>query len=241
MTGRSAPYGTWRGKGLLRWRNAAAIFAGGVFLAYIFYLIILNYRVATDLQRNLLRQFHRENETQALTIEFLFAEAVGHARNLANAREIEVYFKNLDLGMSMEYGLRQSIVPIRERFSALAAREFSGGRRMFARILLLDRGGRPLADSGGPDLPWKAYLDPHVSEPSVVVSPDGKDVHVSCPYLFKGRYEGQLLLWLTPESLRLPFVKIDGRKDNEGRWLVSPGPSPVFTPLGAPDHRGKRG
>ncbi len=232
MTGRPAPEGARRGKGYLRWGNLAAIAAGGVLLAYVSYLLLLNYSAATDLQRNLLRQVRQENETQALTFEFLFAEAVGHAHNLANSREIEVYFKNLDLGMSMEYGLRQSIVPIRDRFSALVAREFSGGARMFARILLLDRGGRPLADSGGGNLPWKEYLDPLRTEPSVVVSPDGKDVHVSCPYLFKGRYEGQLLLWLTPETLHLPLARIEGR-ENEGRWLVSPGPPPVFTPLGA--------
>ena len=233
MTVRTAPDGTWRGKGYLRWRNLAAIAAGGVLLAYVSYLLILNYRAAMDLQRNLLRQIRQKNEIQALTFEFLFTEAVGHARNLANSREIEVYFKNLDLGMSMEYGLRQSIVPIRERFSALVAREFTGGgARMFARILLLDRGGRPLADSGGGDLPWKEYLDPLRTEPSVIVSPDGKAAYVSCPYLFKGRYEGQLLLWLTPETLRLPLAKLAG-SENEGRWLVSPGPTPVYTPLGA--------
>ncbi len=76
MTGRPAPEGARRGKGYLRWGNLAAIAAGGVLLAYVSYLLLLNYSAATDLQRNLLRQVRQENETQALTFEFLFAEGV---------------------------------------------------------------------------------------------------------------------------------------------------------------------
>ena len=77
-------------------------------LAFVSFLLTTNYLSQKNLQQTLLDQFRLENETRAAAISYFFSDRHEDLRNLASSREIAVFFENRALGMSMEYGLKQS-------------------------------------------------------------------------------------------------------------------------------------
>ncbi len=80
------------------------------------YFLVVHYRSAHTLRANVLAQRTQEARLHAAALGtptlLSAAEAV---RNASESSEVDAFFANRDLGMSMEYGLRLSLVPIAER------------------------------------------------------------------------------------------------------------------------------
>ena len=107
-------------------------------LGFVSFLLTSNYLSQKNLQQTLLDRFRLENETQAAAISYFFNDRREDLRNLAASREVSVFFENRALGMSMEYGLKQSLPPIKNLFASLIDRV----RRGRAIGLPPDRAGR---------------------------------------------------------------------------------------------------
>ena len=106
---------------------------------YVVYLLVANYTSQTELQKNLVTQLKQDSEARAASIDYFFSERRDDVVNLALSREISGFFENKALGMSMEYGLNLSLIPIRERFQELIGRRMFGGEAVYSRIVLLDK------------------------------------------------------------------------------------------------------
>lgn len=198
-----------KGAGNQSFTYLSAMFIGGVALIlYVTYLLVTNYRYATDLQLTTMTQIRKDVEGRAGVLEYFFNERRDDLLNLALSREVSVFYENRALGMSEEYGLKQSLPPIRHRFDDLIARKHIAAIPIYSRLLLIDEEGRELVDTDnpgdsarrGPPM-WAAWLAPDHRLGRIVLTEGGQGLKVSMAYYFKDGFSGQLIAWLNPESL----------------------------------------
>ncbi len=177
-------------------------------LSYVFFLIKTNFDSQVSLQQTFLAQFKLENERQASILGAFFEERESDVINIADSRAIDVFFENKALGMSMAYGLRQSLPQIRERFRALLERSVSDHKFIYLRIIFLDENGNVLSDVDSShnraQVPVNArkLLSRAQRKPAIIIKDRGKEIVVSMAYYFKGKYSGQIVAWLSPEFLQ---------------------------------------
>ncbi len=127
----------------------------------------------------------------------------GQQRELAELcgdRTLTVYLENKALGMSMEYGLRASLISMQERFHDPIA------KAAFARLVFVTAEGETLVDTsaGAPDSPTPWVEMPQLSAPQATVRKNlagQQDLLLCSPVYFKGRPAGQILACVRPEQL----------------------------------------
>ncbi len=182
-------------------------------LAFVSFLLTSNYLSQNNLQKTLLDQFRLETETRATAISYFFTERRDDLRNLALSREVAVFFENRALGMSMEYGLKQSLPPIKNLFASLIDRFRAGQGPAYLQIVLLDEKGDLLvqvAEAGQARLltgERKKYRSP--VHPAGMVFAEGPDrsILITTSYFFKGRYSGEIIAWINPAYVAEHVVK----------------------------------
>ncbi|MEI6315372.1 MAG: hypothetical protein WCO89_10920, partial [Syntrophus sp. (in: bacteria)] len=226
-------------------------FAIGLSLVvYVVSLLISNYTSQTELQKNLVMQLKQDSEIRAASIDYFFSERRDDVVNLALSREISSFFENKSLGMSMEYGLNLSLIPIRELFRDLMERKQVGKDKIYARIVLIERDGSTLVDVSGQDQPesgtkkWKSLLDPDGKNGFITTTKDRKEFLASASYYHKDKYAGQIIAWIRPEAVdnHLLKEKAPGARQmflvaQEGGHFVSIGAAPSSLPLDLPELR----
>ncbi len=192
--GRTA-LGPW----LLRRLGPAAAGAAAV-AGLLAYFLVVHYRSAEILRANVLAQRRQEARLHAADLGTLLSFAADAVRNASESSEVDAFFANRDLGMSMEYGLRLSLVPIAERFRATVAGRGPTGLPVLARLVLLDETGAMLAESG-PPVQVVEGLDAAGAQGGIWLGREGRDLLVTRAHSFKGRITGRLVGWVRPESL----------------------------------------
>ena len=132
-------------------RLALAAFGALALLGLLAYFLVVHYRSSHALRENLIAQRAQEARLHAVALGNLLDAAFAAVRNVAVSSEVDAFFKNRDLGMSMEYGLRLSLVPIAERFRATVAGRGPTGLPVLARLVCLARDAEVLSRESEPD------------------------------------------------------------------------------------------
>ncbi|HYD41306.1 MAG TPA: ATP-binding protein [Anaeromyxobacter sp.] len=164
-------------------------------LALLAAFLVVHYRSAATLRRNLLAQRAQEARLHAAAVGRLLDAAQEAVRFAAASSEVDAFFKNRDVGMSMEYGLRLSLVPLAQRLRA--AVHGPSGRVVLSRLVLVDGDGTTLAVSGPGDCGAGAR-----PEEGFQLGPDGRDLAMVQPFWFKGRVAAHLVGCVAPEAVR---------------------------------------
>jgi PAS domain S-box-containing protein len=210
-----------RGASFFR-RTGVLVATGAAVVALLGYLLLTNYRSATKVRDNLLLQRSQHVHSNAVAVGHLFASAAEDVRYLAESREVAAFYESRDLGMSMEYGLALSLVPIRQRLRALV-RPSDGSPSRFARVAILDLGGAILADSGGgTGLPSSADLSRMSTPGKVILTSDGRHLATGRPHAFKGREVALFVAWLRPESV----LEVLAESDRDSLFILDGGGRP---------------
>jgi PAS domain S-box-containing protein len=184
-------------------------------------MLVLYYQSSEELRENSLEQFRQETEKRATSMGFFFAEQKDDFINLVNSREIDVFFENKSLGMSMEYGLKLSLPPIAQRFDELIGKKKFEKDALYERLVLIDKKGSCLVDTNPEKRQgkhWKSYLDPHYrNEPTILLI--NNEIIISVAYFFKGQHEAQLVAWINRDVIaRRLLGEMPSEKDMS--WLV---------------------
>ncbi|MEN6374559.1 MAG: ATP-binding protein [Smithella sp.] len=217
-------------------------------VAFVFFLLFINYRFAVDLRETNLKNMKAETGKRAALVGFFFADRKDDLINLALSREVSVFFENKALGMSMEYGLGYSLIPIRDRFRDLVKRKKLGDDVVYSRIMLIAKDGDILVDT----LATTGHKVNHQELKKLLVSKHrdgkiltldgGKEIVASLSYFFKDSYAGQIIAWIQPQTLYRNILGAGGSANdiyslitNEGKTFQSVGVS--FPPQisGLPD------
>jgi diguanylate cyclase (GGDEF)-like protein len=115
--------------------------------------------------------------------------------NLAGSRTVKAYYANEALGMSMEYGLRASLMAVRGEFAAMAERKLIGGAPVYRQIALTDPQGRLLVDWGDGPLGVTDFHFEAGDSPRLGLHRDGGEhcMHVSATVRHRGRTVGMVV------------------------------------------------
>ncbi|HTG01768.1 MAG TPA: hypothetical protein VK654_14400, partial [Nitrospirota bacterium] len=185
-----------------RKHSLAGLAAGIALLAYVCFLLVTNYLSAIDLQNSQLERFRQETTRRSSELGYHFEERRGELRAIARSREIAVYFENRALELSMEYGLKYSLVAINELFRSHLENRQNNQHPFYTAMALVDSGGSLITGQAQPGhkLPpaqsWKPYIGRAFVHGAIVISPVGDATVVSIAYLFRGKYAGQILAQL---------------------------------------------
>ncbi len=174
-----------------------------ILVSYVGFLLFTNYRSTTNLQRTLLGQLTEEIKRRAAALSYFFAERKNDLDNLVGSTEIAVYYENRALGMSREYGLLQSLIPIKSRFNQLIKQKKLDHQFIYTRIVLLNEEGAVLIDTQSEKLPsqdinYRELTAPVYRDTTILVDRKANQVKITRAYYFKEKYAGQLVAWLEP-------------------------------------------
>ena len=191
-------------------------------VAFIIFLVVSNFRSQMALREASLNRFRLYLEKRATSLGYFFSERKYDLKMLAHSREINNYFINRTLGMSVQYGLKVNLFMIKQLLEkTLAARNIQG-TKIYSRFVLLDNAGNILVDTAG-------KLDRHFAVPRPVQgSPDFfltiEDnqpqllISTSCSY--KGKTAGGLVVWLNDRALFSHFLTLNDNNTRSGAGLL---------------------
>jgi len=189
--------------------NLIAVVASILLIGFIGLLVVANYLSERQLRRSALEQLRLDIEKRAVAISYFCSERKEDLKDLATSRAISAFFENKALGMSMEYGLKASLLLVSKNFDRLLAGRKIEENLIYVRIVFIDKAGRLLIDrcSGSSkkegERDWKKLLTPERRDPVINITLDKSvpKIMVSSPYFFKSRYAGQIVAWISPQSL----------------------------------------
>jgi signal transduction histidine kinase len=200
---------------LTNFRQAAVFSIGLGLVVAMGYLVVVQVRAQVALQQSALNQATFDSERRATALSYFFSEQKDFLRDLSESRALHAYFENRALGMSLEYGLRASLLVVNERFDQARQSKQLSEQPLYERLVFVDLAGRLLNDSppkgqkhsGTED--WHRFLTPSSSEPAILTDRSGKDLRIiiSAPCFFKGRYAGQVLGWISFPRIYHYFIE----------------------------------
>ncbi|MEW6519422.1 MAG: ATP-binding protein [Thermodesulfobacteriota bacterium] len=199
-------------------RGIAAILFSLALVVYLGFLLYSQYRSQSELYERNLGQMLHDIEKSSLAVGYFYAERQDDMARLAESRELLVYFENLALGMSMQYGLSASIMEVERVFHSFIQSRKLADSRIFSRIVFLDAAGSALVDvpdnagnrtgeQGGES--WQRFMTRERTERAVFFAEGyGREgmIILSLPYWFKGVYSGQLVAMLRPALVYEHFL-----------------------------------
>ncbi|UPK38097.1 EAL domain-containing protein [Bradyrhizobium sp. 186] len=163
--------------------------AAGAFLLSMFFLIGNLYSSQMELRQNANARLVSVGEARAAEISDFLSERRQAAVRLAGSEDIANYFTNLDLGMSVRYGLFANLAAIERRFQATLDEEKYQGQLAYVRLAFFDRNGIAQVDVGASSAPTLS-LTVNRAEPSIQIDEKRRLIVASAPVLRKGTMRG---------------------------------------------------
>src|ERR1700682_4046373 len=168
-----------------RWLSIAA----GAFLLSMFFLIGNLYSSQVELRQNADARLVSIGEARAAEISDFLIERPPAAARLAASEDISNYFSNLDLGMSVRYGLFANLAAIERRFQATLDEEKYQGQPAYLRLAFFDRNGLAQVDVGASGTPTPSPTG-NLAEPSIQIDEERRLIVASAQVLQKGTMRG---------------------------------------------------
>ncbi len=190
-----------------------ALVLGGLALSlYVIFLLSKNYEGQLQLQQTLQEKFRLETSSRATALGNFFGERLNNVKYLAESRELSIYFTNKALKMSMQYGLRSSLLAIQQRFEQVMEETSIQGKPVFDRLVFVSVDGQVLADAGGPrhdhrPRDWSTYQVKDRGGPRLLQGETDPQVTIVSPYWFKGAYVGELVAWVSLQRIAAHLVE----------------------------------
>jgi diguanylate cyclase (GGDEF)-like protein/PAS domain S-box-containing protein len=166
------------------------LIAAGAFLLSMFFLIGNLYTSQVELRQNADARLASIGEARATEISDFLTERRQAAARLAASEDISNYFSNLDLGMSVKYGLFANLAAIERRFQATMDEEKYQGQPAYLRLAFLDRNGVVQVDVGVSSAVIPSPAGNNLAEPSIQIDDKHRLIIASVPVLQKGRIRG---------------------------------------------------
>ena len=128
-----------------RWRWASGI-AAFLLVVFVCYLLGVTYRTQQRLQKTAMIRLQENLEGLAQAVDYFILERRNDLQKLASGNATVAYFTNKALGMSMEYGLKESLNNIVRQFQHLNESTLIKTRANYSRLALFSAEGEILAE-----------------------------------------------------------------------------------------------
>jgi PAS domain S-box-containing protein len=222
--------------------------AGLVLVGYIGFLLIANYLSHRELLKSAIEQIRQEMTKRAVAVSYFSAERVNDLQAIAAGRELAFFYANKALGMSMKYGLSANIDEIKSSFTRLLREKKIGADQIYTRIdFISSEGEMHISQSSRDDMAVSqqdllAFLEPGGEGLNIVIHRVGNDSWMifSMPYVYKGRYAGQIITWVDVKTIYTYLVHASQESHKKEFYLgydqnYLPLPASVLSPLGPSD------
>lgn len=148
------------------------------------------YTSQVELRQNADARLVSIGEARATEINDFLNERRKAAARLAASEDISNYFSNLDLGMSVKYGLFANLAAIERRFQMILGDEKYQGQPTYLGLAFFDRDGvvQVEAGSSGPATALSGVANP--AEPSIQIDDKRRLIVTSVPVIQKGKTRG---------------------------------------------------
>jgi len=219
--------------------STKAILLAGILLGgYIASLIGLVYLGQRHLRQSLFDQAQLAIEKQAAAVGYFLTEQQDQIKEFTRNPTLNNFFANRALGMSMQYGLRASLLAVRDELDRLLSRKKLQGRPIYSRISFVDQDGSVLVSTGEEEYEI-APVPYHVPESVQVVSlhlhkgDNGYRSHFYATIDYRDQVAGLIIAEMNLVDVLLPLLKqsVNGKISNklmllgpEGEVLISTGP-----------------
>lgn len=200
-----------------------------ILTGFITLLLYSNYQYQSELREFVLEQVQQDGEKRAIALSHFFSECKKDLSHPSLHREISIFFKNRALGMSMEYGLRASLVAINDRFAQLIEDRKLSNQIIYNRIAFFDRDGKLLVDR--PAAIERINLEPDPSPPLLTNSQIAEIIDqyeggvwriiISVPFFFKGTFSGQIVSWIYPQTIYDHLINMTSKYSKRQNYIVS--------------------
>ena len=210
---------------------------GGLLVCYLLLLIAVGFLGQQRLRDALERQTHLDLEKREAALSYFFTERRDDMAMLAGDRALETFFANQALGMSMAYGLRASLLALRDQLVHLQSLKRVDDIEAYRRIAFYLPDGKPMADTLSEDVSHviatqpvnKACLD----SPRIVLNrtAEAAQIQACAPVYYKGQLMGMVVGDINSEPA-LAALLVD-HEDHEGTTFVLYGPEKMLFPLGS--------
>ena len=214
---------------LLARKQALAIVVACILLVvFIGVLTTSNYRGQDALQNLALQQFRLDGEKCAASLGYFFSERKFDLRSMVTSQEIQSYFQNVALGMSLQYGLKINLYMIDNLFTTNLTSKLVRDSAIYKRFLLKDGNGKSLVDSAPsqqatPAISWLKQVSQSPEAPalSFAVVDQPLQIIIRSPCKYKNQVVGELIAWIDPVMLFNNFI--DNARDpvNKGFYLAT--------------------
>jgi PAS domain S-box-containing protein len=186
--------------------NTALIVVSAGLLVFTGYLVLSNYRSQVQLRDSAVERFERNTSQRTAALSHFFIGCLDDLNDLADSRVVDVYFENQALGMSMAYGLRASLVAIRQKLLRMIQTKIYNGQPIYNAMVLLDSHGKVIIGSQDP-FPIKStghillgqLLKGQSTLPQITI--DRQSFMLSQPVVFKEQIVGWVTGWIEPQLL----------------------------------------
>lgn len=186
-----------------------------VLSGFITFLLITNYKSQKEVQKSVRDQLKHGMEKMAISSSYFFSERKNDFKNLSTCRELSTFFDNKALGMSMEYGLRASLLAIYRNFNQLLKDRQLNNDRIYNQIIFIDKSGKLLVDTlqgnreQTNEREWERLLNQETQYTKIIITheKESSEIMISTPYFFKNSYEGQIVGWINLETIYKNFIK----------------------------------
>ncbi|MEN6440007.1 MAG: ATP-binding protein [Syntrophobacter sp.] len=192
---------------LLRKQNVSMVLFSLALIGCITILLYIAYSSQQRIQTFALDQLRQDAEKRAGAVSYFYLERRNDLNSLAEQRALSTFFENQALGMSMQYGLRDSLFAISEQFEKLLDEKKLGAQRIFTRVLFLNTDGSILTESrakGSGEADARPLSPPALGEgtyPDIRLIGERNETGViaTIPYYFKGKYVGRIIAFIASD------------------------------------------
>jgi len=173
--------------------------AGPILIAYLLLLLSMSYLSQQNLKQASKNTLLFNIEKRASALSYFHSERLNDISVLANDRALSVYFSNRDLGMSMEYGLRASLLVMKNQFKSLVKNKQINSKPIYLRLIFIEEQDKShLVDEGlanNIDEPWLNNNLMATADIKTIIFEDIDHSHfvILYPYHYKGRRIGTIL------------------------------------------------
>jgi signal transduction histidine kinase len=122
--------------------------AATLLVVYLVLLLGTTFQSQEQLNRAARQSLSFELEKRASALSYFYSERRADIERLATDNALVVFFSNRALGMSMEYGLRASLLTMRQLVAAMVDTRRLDGESIYRRLVIRDLEGEILVDKG---------------------------------------------------------------------------------------------
>ncbi len=166
------------------------LIAAGAFLLSMFFLIGNLYTSQVELRQNADTRLVSIGEARAAEVSDFLIERKQAAARLAASEDISNYFSNLDLGMSVKYGLFANLAAIERRFQATIDEEKYQGQLAYLRLAFFDRNGVAQVEVGASSAATSSPAVDNPTRPRIQIDEKRRLIVARVPVIQKGQIRG---------------------------------------------------